>query len=229
MNVSATLYIANRNYSSWSLRGWLLARRAGLRFEERLIPLDTPGTQAQILAVSPSGLLPCLHDDGALMWDSLAIAEYLNEKFPAAGIWPAERVRRAHARSISAEMHSGFADLRRAMPMDIRVRKPIAPTAPVQANLARIGAIWSDCRARYGAGGPFLFGEWSGADCMYAPVAMRMRSYDVAPDAAAREYMAAVCAQPDVAEWMQAAVVEPWVIDWEAAARAGVAPSARRK
>lgn len=228
--MAATLYIGNRNYSSWSLRGWLLARLSGLTFEEHLIPLYTPESKAQTLAVSPSGMVPALHDDGVVVWDSLAIAETLHEKFPGAGIWPRDAAARAHARSISAEMHSGFADLRRVMSMDIHTSRPARdPGAAVQANIDRICALWTDCRTRFGAGGPFLFGAWSGADCMYAPVVMRFRSNHVPVSDAVRQYMAAVYAQPDVTAWMDAAAKEPWVIDWEAAARAGVAPVARRK
>ncbi len=220
--MGATLFIGNRNYSSWSLRGWLLARLSGLRFDTQLIQLDAPESKARLLAVSPSGLVPCLHDGDVVTWDSLAIAEYLHERFPEAGIWPRDRVARAHARSVSAEMHSGFASLRRAMPMDIRAHQPDRARGPeVLADLARIGSIWSDCRARFGAGGPFLFGAWSGADCMYAPVVMRMRSYEAAPDDGARQYMTAVCGQADVAEWMDAAREEDWVIDYDAAGRPG--------
>ncbi len=228
--MAATLYTGNRNYSSWSLRGWLLARLAGLEFTENVIPLGTPETRAQVLAVSASGTLPCLHHDGFVIWDSLAIAEYLHEWRPAAGIWPRDPVARAHARSISAEMHSGFADLRRAMPMDIRARKPPRQYAPeVHANVRRIEQMWMDCRARFGTGGPFLFGTWSAADCMYAPVVMRLRSYGVDVEASVQQYMTAVCTQRDVAEWVAAAQAEVWIIDYEAAARAGVAPVAKRK
>jgi glutathione S-transferase len=226
----ATLYIGNRNYSSWSLRGWLLVRLSGLEFQEQMIPLYTPDTKAQVRAVSPSGFVPCLHHGKVMTWDSLAIAEYLHEQFPQAGIWPRDAVQRAHARSISAEMHSGFADLRRAMPMDIHAsRRPAAPAPAVQANLQRIEEIWTDCRSRFGAGGDFLFGAWSGADCMYAPVVMRFRSYGVQLNAAVQKYVAAVSAQKDVAEWIAAARSDEWVIDWEAAVRAGVTPVAQRK
>lgn len=228
--MTTTLYIGNRNYSSWSLRGWLLARLSGLEFLEQMIPLYTPDTKAQVRAVSPSGMLPCLHHGRVVTWDSLAIAEYLHEHFPQAGIWPRDPVQRADARSISAEMHSGFAELRRAMPMDIRASKPGRSHAPeVQASLQRIEQMWTDCRSRFGAGGEFLFGVWSGADCMYAPVVMRLRSYGVQLNATVQQYAAAVCAQKDVAEWVGAARTEPWFIDWEAAAQAGVAPVAQRK
>ena len=226
----ATLYIGNKNYSSWSLRGWLLARLSGLDFQEHVIPLDTPDTKAQVRAVSPSGMLPCLHRGSAVVWDSMSIAEYLHEHFPQSGIWPRDPLHRAHARSISAEMHSGFADLRRAMPMDIHAGKPGRSYPPeVQANLQRIEQIWTDCRSQFGAGGEFLFGAWSGADCMYAPVVMRVRSYGVQLHATAQKYATAVCAQKDVAEWIAAARSEPWVIDYEAAAQAGVARAVQRK
>jgi len=228
--MTATLYIGNRNYSSWSLRGWLLTRLSGLEFREQVIPLYAPDSKAQILAVCPSGMVPCLHDGKVVTWDSLAIAEYLHEQFPDSGIWPRNPVQRAHARSISAEMHSGFADLRRAMPMDIHSGKQgVAPSPAVQANLARIEQIWTDCRDRFGAGGDYLFGAWSGADCMYAPVVMRIHSNGVQLNATVQKYVAAVRAQKDTAAWIEAARSEPWVIDWEAAARTGVAPVAQRK
>ena len=228
--MTATLYIGNRNYSSWSLRGWLLVRLSGLEFQDQTIPLFTPDTKAQVLAVSPSGMVPCLHHGRVVTWDSMAIAEYLHEQFPQAGIWPRDPVQRAHARSISAEMHSGFADLRRAMPMDIHASKRGATQSPeVQSNLRRIEQIWTDCRTRFGAGGEFLFGAWSGADCMYAPVVMRLHSNGVQMNVTTQQYVAAVRAQKDTAEWIAAARSDPWVIDWEAAARAGVAPVAQRK
>ena len=228
--MTATLYIGNWNYSSWSLRGWLLARLSGLEFQEQVIPLYTPDSSTQVRAVSPSGMLPCLHHGKVVTWDSLAIAEYLHENFPRADIWPRDAAQRAHARSISAEMHSGFTDLRRAMPMDIHASTRIVnPSPAVQSNLQRIEQIWTECRTRFGAAGDFLFGAWSGADCMYAPVVMRCHGYGVQLNATAQRYVAAVRAQQDTAAWIAAARADEWVIDWETATRAGVAPVAQRK
>ncbi|MBI1731603.1 MAG: glutathione S-transferase family protein [Gammaproteobacteria bacterium] len=225
--MTAVLYIGNRNYSSWSLRGWLLARLSGLNFDARLIPLSTAASKSEVHAVSPSGFLPCLRCGDAVIWDSLAIAEYLHEQFPTARIWPVDPVRRAHARSLCAEMHSGFAELRRAMPMDIRARKPgRSYSDAVAADVRRIERIWSDCRGRSGAEGAFLFGDWCGADCMFAPVATRFVTYGTRLNLAAQRYVEAVCAHKDVAEWIAAARVEPWLIDYDQAAAAGTAPVA---
>jgi glutathione S-transferase len=228
--MTATLYIGNRNYSSWSLRGWLLARHSGLQFDTCMIPLSTADSKTRILEVSPCGTLPCLHDGNSVIWDSLAIAEYLHEKFPGAGLWPEDPAQRAQARCISAEMHSGFAELRRAMPMDIRARKSGRRyPETVQDNVRRILSIWNACRRRDGNGGDFLFGQWSGADCMFAPVVMRFVTYGVPLDSAAQRYAASVCAHRDVSQWIADAQSESWVIDYDKAAASGTAPVAERR
>src|SRR4051812_19119520 len=177
--MNATLYVGNRNYSSWSIRGALLVRQSGIAFQEVLIPLDTDEFAAKIGAVSPTRRVPVLHFEGLVVWDTLAIAEFLHEQNPAAGLWPEHRAARARARSVSAEMHSGFADLRSSMPMDIRGKQTVPMTPDLAADIARIDALWSDCRATYGRGGDYLFGAWCAADAMYTPVVSRFRTYGV--------------------------------------------------
>jgi len=200
------LIIGNKNYSSWSLRAWLAARATGQLFEEIRIPLFIPGSRERILAHSPSGKVPCLIDHGLAVWDTLAICEYLAEKSPS--LWPADPAARAVARAVSAEMHSGFGALREHMSMN--VRKDYAGhghNAAVDADIARITAIWNDCRTRFGAmdGGPFLFGAFSAADAMYAPVCFRFKTYGVKPGGAAGEYLATMVAHPLMLEWEAAA------------------------
>lgn len=205
------LIIGNKNYSSWSLRPWLAARAAGLAFEEIRIPLFVPGSRERILAHSPSGKVPCLNDHGLTVWDSLAICEYLAEQAPQ--LWPADRAARAVARAVSAEMHSGFTNLRQHMSMNIR--KDYAGhgrTPEVDADVARIAAIWNDCRARFGQGGPYLFGAFSIADAMYAPVCFRFKTYGVRPDGAAGDYLAAMLADPHMRAWEADAVAEAEVL-----------------
>lgn len=212
------LIIGNKNYSSWSLRAWLAARAAGQLFEEIRIPLFIEGSRERILQHSPSGKVPCLIDHGLTVWDSLAICEYLAEKAP--GLWPTDPAARAVARAISAEMHSGFPDLRQHMTMNIR--KDYAGkgrTPAVDANIARIEAIWSDCRARFGApanpAGPYLFGAFTIADAMYAPICFRFKTYDVRPAGAAGEYLAAMLAHPAMKEWEASAHAETESIPFE--------------
>ena len=200
------LLIGNKNYSSWSLRAWLAAKASGLTFEEIRIPLFLPDSRPRILAHSPSGKVPCLIDHGLAVWDSLAIGEYLAEKNPA--LWPADPAARAVARSICAEMHAGFAPLRQNMPMNVRKAYPGRGHTPeVDADIARIVAIWQDCRSRFGAGGPFLFGAFTIADACFAPVCFRFATYGVKPEGAAGEYLAAM-------------LDHPWMRDWAAAAQA---------
>jgi glutathione S-transferase len=176
--MSVTLVIGNKNYSSWSLRAWLLLREAGIKFEERRVALDQPGTKAALEAMSAAGRVPVLLLDRETIWDSLAIAETLAERYPEKRLWPADAAARAHARSVSAEMHSGFSALRDQMPMNCRARRRRVPrTAELTADISRVIAIWSDCGRRYGGG--WLFGEFSVADVMYAPVVLRFRTYDV--------------------------------------------------
>ncbi|MDF2766544.1 MAG: glutathione S-transferase [Rhodospirillales bacterium] len=208
-----TLIIGNKNYSSWSLRGWLAARLAGIDFDEQLVRLSEPGSRDALLAHSPAGKVPVLEHGGRVVWDSLAIVEYLAERRPAAGLWPDPADARALARSIAAEMHSGFGALRRHMPMNLRKSLPGKGRGPgVEADILRIGAIWRDCRQRFGKRGPFLFGSASAADAMYAPVATRFRTYGVELDPVAADYVATVFAWPAFREWQTAALEEPWII-----------------
>ena len=202
-----TLVIGNKNYSSWSLRPWLAMKVAGIPFAEHRIPLYGPGSKAQILAYSPAGKVPCLADGDLRVWDSLSICEYLAEKHP--GLWPQDPAARALARSVSAEMHSGFANLRAKMSMNIRKRYPgLGRTPESLADVARIVSLWSDCRARYGKGGRFLFGAFSIADAMYAPVVLRFRTYEVELPADCRAYSDAVLALPAMQDWIAAAMAE---------------------
>ena len=207
------IVLGNKNYSSWSLRGWLALKCCGVAFDEEVIPLYQDDWRARLLAVSPAGKVPVLLHDGRTVWDSLAIVEYLAELFPTAGLWPEDPGARAQARAVAAEMHAGFAALRNAMPMIFRGEvDPPRQDERVAADIARIVALWQDCRARFGDGGPFLFGRFSAADAFYAPVAQRFAAYAVDLPVAAAAYRDAVLASPAVAEWRQAAVAEPWVI-----------------
>lgn len=204
-----TLVIGNRNYSSWSMRAWLALRATGTDFEEVLVPLGRPETGAEILRWSPTGRVPALHDDGLVVWDSLAICEYLAEKFPAAGLWPADPAARAAARSVTAEMHSGFTTLRSQMPMNLRASRPLAERDPaIDEDIRRIFEIWEGCRRDFGSGGELLFGEFTIADAFYAPVASRFITYGVSPGGAAGRYMNALWALPAVREWADAARAE---------------------
>jgi glutathione S-transferase len=212
-----TLVIGNRNYSSWSLRGWLMARIAGIDLEEIVVPLDRPETEATIRKHSPSGRVPVLLHDGIAVWESLAIAEYLNEVRPGAGLWPAATRARAHARAISAEMHAGFAELRTHMPMNIRASLPGRGMTPeVRADIERITALWRECRQRSVKAASkddgFLFGPISAADAMYAPVVTRFRTYGVTLDADAEAYCKTVLAHPAMRDWIDGAKQEPWSI-----------------
>lgn len=212
-----TLVIGNKNYSSWSLRGWLMARIAGIEFEEIVIPLDLPETQASIRKHSPSGRVPVLIHRGLAVWESLAIAEYLNDLKPEVGIWPPSAAARAHARSISAEMHAGFAELRNNMPMNIRASYAGRGMTPaVRVDIERITWLWRDCRKRFGGAFPkddgFLFGTFGAADAMYAPVVTRLKTYGVKLDSDTEAYCNAVLAQPALKEWIDAAGNEPWLI-----------------
>lgn len=207
------LVIGNRTYSTWSLRAWLALRQTGAAFEERLLPLDTPEFSAAIREISPAGRVPVLIDGETRVWDSLAILEYLAERFPAAGLWPQERPVRALARSVVAEMHSGFGALRSHYPMNLRRRPAPHPKAPdAAADIARIGAIWRDCRERHGAGGAFLFGGFSAADCFYAPVVTRFLTYQLPMDKVMRDYAEAVMDHPFMIDWRRGAADESWVV-----------------
>jgi glutathione S-transferase len=209
------LVIGNKNYSSWSMRPWLAMRASNIAFEEIFIPLytDDKADKDRILSFSPAGKVPTLIDGDVAVWDSLAIIEYLDERFPDKKLWPEERAERAHARSISAEMHSGFLPLRNECGMNLhRPVRAIALSADARANVARVEEIWLDCRERYGARGPFLFGAFTAADAMFAPVVHRFRTYaiEVAPEA--KTYMATMMALPAFAEWTKAGLAETLVI-----------------
>ena len=211
--MNATLYVGNRNYSSWSLRGALLVRQSGIQCKEVVIPLDTDETAAQIAAVSPSGRVPVLHFDGLVVWDSLAIAEFLHERQPAAGLWPHDVAARALARSVSAEMHSSFVAVRQQMPMDIRSKHKVPSTDEVRDDVARIDALWNLCRETHGRGGDYLFGAWCAADAMFAPVVSRFRTYGVELSPVARRYADAVWQWPALKSLVAEAAAEPWTLD----------------
>ena len=209
----ATLSISSRNYSSWSLRGWLLAKFAGLDFDVVVVPPDDEDVRKELLLLSPSILVPCLTHAGVKVWDTLAIAEYLNEVWPESGLLPADRGERAWCRAISGEMHSGFSSLRSALPMNL---KRVFPGHKVWvravADIERIRTIWRDCLAAHG--GPFLFGaRRSMADAMYAPVVTRFRTYDVALDTPCAAYGETIMALPEMREWIAAAHTEVDEID----------------
>jgi glutathione S-transferase len=208
------LVIGNKNWSSWSLRPWLAMRRAGIPFDEISIRLRRPESKAEILRHSPSGMVPTLIDGPLAVWDSLAILEYLAEQHPEAQLWPRELAARALARSISAEMHSGFSALRQNCSMELLARNPLPSLPPeVEADVRRIIAFWKDCRARFGADGPFLFSGFSAADAMYAPVCSRFRTYlaDLTPygdDGTAAAYVETIFAMPEMGLWTEDARVE---------------------
>lgn len=208
-----TLIIGNKNYSSWSLRPWLLLKHAGIPFNEIRIPIY--GSEwDNILSYSPSGKVPALRDGDLAIWDSLAICEYLAERFPDHPLWPANKQARAVARSVSAEMHSGFTDLRNSMTMNCRKVFPGKGCAPgVQEDIDRIQEIWNDCRARFGKEGSFLFGRFSIADAMYAPVTTRFTTYDVPLDQVSASYVKVLQALPAMQEWYAAAHAEKEVIE----------------
>ncbi|KND59080.1 Glutathione S-transferase [Candidatus Burkholderia verschuerenii] len=202
------LAIGDKNFSSWSMRPWVLLKHFGMPFEEVLINLYAPDSRAQLARVSPSGKVPCLVTDaGDAVWDSLAIMETVAESYSQHAMWPRDASDRARARSVSAEMHSGFGDLRQNMPMEICTHAPGKGATPeTLANIARIEAIWGECLAK--SGGPFLFGEFSIADAMYAPVVMRFNTYAPELSATSRAYAERVTASPAVAEWIDGAKQE---------------------
>ena len=216
------LIIGNKNYSSWSMRPWIAMKVAGIPFEETVISLDAANFKAVVGAVSGTGKVPVLVDGDVRVWESLAILEYLAEKFPKAALWPADAAARAHARAVSNEMHAGFQPLRKLLPMNMWrpvMKRGLNPEAA--ANVARIETIWSDCRSRFGekAGGQFLFGRYGAADAMYAPVVARLHTYGIVVGSGTRAYIEAVMALPAWREWHAAAVREPWVlaadeVDW---------------
>ena len=205
------LIIGTKVWSSWSLRPWLALKRTSAPFTETLVQLREVGVSEAIARYSPSGRVPVLKDGALTIWDSLAICEYLAEKFPAAKLWPDDGAARALARAASAEMHSGFASLRWECPMDLSLRTELALSEATHADIRRIVALWSELRGRYGAGGPFLFGAWSIADAFFTPVATRFRSYgvklsDFGDAGAAGTYNEVLLEQPDYLDWEKAAV-----------------------
>jgi len=203
-----TLTISSKNYSSWSLRGWLLCRMAGLKFVEEVVPVDDPTNRAELLLLSPSILVPCLRHQGIRIWDTLAIAEDLNEVRPKAGLLPPDRAARAHCRSICGEMHSGFSDLRSALPMNLKARHSgFKVWSGAQADIDRITTIWRECLEAYH--GPYLFGKLTMADAMYAPVVTRFLTYDVKLDTDCAHYCNRIMALPDMVAWREAAMLEP--------------------
>jgi glutathione S-transferase len=206
------LYIGNKNYSSWSLRGWLVTKLSGEPFEEVRVSLAELVADPAVRSFTPSGLVPCLYDGDAIVWDSLAIAEYLAERHPA--MWPDDRTARAFARSIACEMHSGFADLRRDMTMCVRERVDVRPWSPkLTRDVERVTHIFDEARRRFGKGGAFLFGRYSIADCFFAPVAFRFRTYGVNASGLAGAYVESLLAHSDVQEWERGALAETEVID----------------
>ena len=214
------LLLGNKNYSFWSFRPWIAMKVAGILFTEEVISLDAADFKARVTKISGSGKVPALLDGEVRVWESLAILDYLAETFPDAKLWPAERAARAHARAVAAEMHAGFMALRNECAMNMW--RPVIPrqlTPAATANVRRIEAIWMDCRTRFGARGPFLFGSFGAADAMYAPVVSRFHTYAVPVGAVARAYMDAVMGLPAWQEWRAAALRESWVlakdeVDW---------------
>jgi len=211
------LIIGNKNYSSWSLRAWILLREAGIEFDEHRIALDTEDTRRQIAEFSPAGKVPVLQIGNLAVWDTLAIAETVAERWPEKGLWPADADARAHARSISAEMHSGFPVLRARMPMNCRAMgRRVALPDELTGDIDRIIAIWSDCHRRYGDGGRWLFGSgFTVADAMYAPVVLRLRTYGINLPESASVYPQRLLESSAVQEWLAASESEVEVIGYE--------------
>lgn len=209
------LLIGNKCYSSWSLRAWLLMRVAGITFTEQLVPLDEPGFKEAIFAAAPGsgGTVPTLVDGEIAVWETLAICEYLHDVQPQAGIWPRDGAARAHARAISSEMHAGFTALRSACPMNLGKRFATRDRGPgVARDVERLTGLWRQARERFGTGGPFLYGAFSAADAMFAPVVTRLDTYGIAVDPVSQGYMRAILALPAYREWLAAALVEPWIV-----------------
>jgi len=209
------LLIGNKKYSSWSLRPWIVMKQAGLKFDEQFVALQQPNTKANILKYSPSGKVPFLRHGKIEVWESLAICEYLAEAFPKKGLWPRDKGARAQARAVSNEMHGGFADLRRYLPMDVSrtIDEPSRAQA-VKGEIDRIAALWAQCRRKYGKDGAFLFGKYSIADGMFAPVVTRFTTYGVKLPPVAAAYVKTIMALPAMKEWIAAAKEEPWVINY---------------
>jgi glutathione S-transferase len=217
--VTLRLLIGNKRYSSWSLRPWIAMKVLGILFDETVLPLYRPGSREEVLKYSPTGKVPVLIDGEIAVWESLAILDYLADRFPQVKLWPDDLAARAFARAVAAEMHAGFQPLRRYYPMNMmRDRnKPRAleqeAEADVRANIGRIDTIWREARTRFGQGGPFLFGAFGAADAMYAPIVSRLFSYSAQVGDVSRTYMQAVMALPAWREWEAAARIEPWIMD----------------
>jgi glutathione S-transferase len=208
-----TLTMGNKNYSSWSLRPWILMKHLGLGFAERVLPLDTPEFAGQVETISPTRRVPILHHGALLVWDSLAICEYVSEL--AGNGWPRERTARAVARSACAEMHSGFSALRSQWPMNARAQGRVTPHDAMRAaDIARIQELWAECRTRFGSLGAWLFGEYSVADAMYAPVVLRLRTYGAELSKTSADYVATVLDDVHMRAWCTAAAAEPWTIEY---------------
>lgn len=206
------LIFANRNYSSWSLRAWLVLKHFGIPFDEEMVLLSGEGWKETIRKKSPTGKVPVLFDGEAVVPETIAIIEYLNDKYPAKGIWPSDRLRRAQARAVSAEMHGGFTALRKAAPMNLRASHPgKVDFDPIAGDLRRIEQIWGDLTSE--SGGPYLFGKFTAADAMFAPVATRIRTYELPVSDTAQDYVEAIYALPAFQEWLAEAVKEPWIVE----------------
>jgi glutathione S-transferase len=206
------LIFANRNYSSWSLRAWLVLKHFGIPFDEDMVLLSGDGWKETLRKKSPSGKVPVLIDGEAVVPETIAIIEYLNDKYPAKGIWPSDRLKRAQARAVSAEMHGGFSALRNAAPMNLRGSHPgKVDFDPIAADLRRIEEIWGDLTSE--SGGPYLFGKFTAADAMFAPVATRIRTYSLPVSDVAMDYVQTIYALPAFQEWLAAAVKEPWIVE----------------
>ena len=208
--MALTLVIGSKNYSSWSLRPWLALTHNNIPFTEIVVPIAAPETAAQIRKYSPAGKVPVLLDGDATVWESIAILAHLGERFPDAKLWPQVHAARAHARAISCEMHSGFSALRRDCPMNLKRKKKGALTPEAEADVQRVTELWRDARQRFGAGGDFLFGAFSAADCMYAPVATRIVSYEIEVDPVSSAYADAIYRLPAFQEWQKAGRAETW-------------------
>ncbi len=207
------LAIANKAYSSWSLRPWMLMTMLEIPFEEDVIPLDTPEFRTRVHAYGAGNTVPILVDGDVVVWESLAIVEHLAERFPERGVWPADPKARAHARAISNEMHAGFRALRSACPMNVRKQHPARDRdVSIMKDVGRIRHLWNEARERYGEGGPFLYGAFSAADAMYAPVVTRLVTYSLPVDDVCRAYMDAVLGTPAFRAWHAAAMKEPWTV-----------------
>ncbi|QTL02592.1 glutathione S-transferase family protein [Aquabacter sp. L1I39] len=218
--MTLALIIANKNYSSWSMRPWLALKAADVDFEEKLVPLGSDLFRKTLAGLGTAGRVPVLLDDGAAIWESLAIIEHVAELYPDRPFWPTDRAARAMARAVAAEMHAGFHYLRRHLPMNLwRPPEPRALDEGGEKDLARLTAIWTAARARFGAEGPFLFGRFSAADAMFAPLATRLRTYQVPMTPEVADYVAAIHAYPHFVAWRDAALAEPWEVaedevDW---------------